>query len=81
MDDSLAVLIDGLLPFEIQGYCQRLEEGGIFFKVGPYSNPAAAQIMSTSNAFSNGGLGISYRILVEQSDFDKAVSLLEIDTE
>ena len=81
-DSENEVLIDGIMPFEVEDLCQKLEGAGVEFSVegssciDPRSDNAAAAITFINNAFSFGGLKNCYRIVVRRDDLSKAQEAL-----
>lgn len=82
-EDEFVVVIDGVLSFEADEMCKRLESAGVEFSlegssskesgiIDPRSDNAAAALTRISNAFSSGGLTTCYRIVVRRDDVVKA---------
>ena len=86
MQSDSIVLMDGIMPFEVEEICGKLDAAKVRFTVEPHSmddadvkvvsDNAASRLASIYNAFSSYGLGICYRVLVHCDDYDKAMAAL-----
>ena len=87
LSDEGVVLINGVMPFEIETICKKLERANIRFSIrSPGANEsgiinvrpdnAAAGLTNIANAFSSGGLSTYYQISVATEDYEKARELI-----
>ena len=85
--DDGVVLINGVMSFEVETICKRLDRANIRFSLQPMSanesgiinarpENAAAGLTNIANAFSSSGLSTCYQIRVAAEDYAKAKELV-----